>query len=198
MVDQIVEKLGGVDETVGARSGVQRRLFSRVVRARGRAEAVGFDRVDYSDSFALLNEVCGTNARFRQWSYNGEVEAEEKFDLVLSVAVLVHLSDPLHHLAWLGSAAKKALFAFTPCHTDDDYSVRYHTVNRYYADRFPYCFDVTTVSRKLLRLAFEQMGFSEIIEITTEPMPPSWSKVHLGLLGLRTADHQTGERLAIG
>ena len=40
-------------------------------------------------------------------------------------------------------------------------------MNRYYDDaKFPHCFDITTLSEPLLRLAFERMGFTRIIEIT--------------------------------
>jgi SAM-dependent methyltransferase len=197
MVDQIITKLGGVKGLSMMEAGCNAGYFPLSFARAGAARTVGYDRVDYSGAFALLNEICRTKAQFKLWSYNGELEADEKFDLVMSVAVLVHLSDPLHHLAWLGSAAKKALFVFTPCHTDDDYSIRYHTVNRYYEDRFPYCFDVTTVSRKLLYLAFEKMGFSDVVEVTTEPMPPKWSGVHLGLLGLRTGAHEGAKRQVI-
>lgn len=198
MVTQIGEKLGGFGGLSALEVGCNAGYFPVSLAKAGAARAVGYDRVDYSDTFALLNDVCGTNAEFKLFSYNGELEAKEKFDVVMTVAVLVHLSDPLHHLAWLGSAAKKALFAFTPCHNDDDYTIRYHTVNRYYKDRFPYCFDVTTVSRKLLRLSMEMMGFTEIHEITTPAMPPNWSSVHLGLLGIRREAHETAARGTIG
>ena len=154
--------------------------------------------------------------QFANWNYDGSLTAPEQYDLVLSVAVLVHLSEPLRHLAWLGSSARKALMVFTPFHratqyaalrqspplhpSDQsasrvsapnaalDYSIKFHTVNCYYEhDKFPQCFDVTTVSEQLLRLAFEKMGFTRIIDITAaeNTMPPGWAGVHLGLLGLR-------------
>ena len=54
---------------------------------------------------------------------------------------------------------------FTPFHDTPDCSIQFHTENRYYEDAdFPRCFDITTVSEQLLRLAFEKMGFSRIIE----------------------------------
>jgi SAM-dependent methyltransferase len=194
MVEQIVARLGGLGGMSTLDVGCNAGYFPISFAKAGAARSVGLDRVDYSDSFGVLNDICGTKAEFRLWSYNGEIEAEEKFDLVTSVAVMVHLSDPLHHLAWLGSAARKALFVFTPCHTEDEYTIRYHTVNRYYQDRFPYCFDVTTISRKLLRLGLEMMGFTDIVEVTTTPMPPAWSDVHLGLLGIRRESHEIAHR----
>lgn len=190
MVEQIVAGVGSLSGRsvldVGCNSGYFPVAFAR----RGAARVAGLDRVDYSETIALINDICGVNIEFRTWSYDGSINAPEQFDLVTSIAVLVHLSDPLHHLAWLGSSARKALFVFTPVHADDDYSVRFHTVNRYYTDRFPYCFDITTISRKLLRLAFEQMGFTKVIEFQMPDncMPPQWGRDHLGLLGIRETD----------
>ena len=185
MVRQVIEHLGGIAGLSVLDAGCNAGYFPITLARAGAGRAIGYDRVDYKKTMALLNEICGTNARFKLWDYDGGLVAPEKFDLVLSVAVLVHLSDPLRHLAWLGSAAKRALFVLTPCHSDDDLSVRYHAVNRYYSNRFPNCFDVTTVSRKLLRLAFESMGFSKVFEVSTEPMSELWRRDHLALLGLR-------------
>ncbi|WP_298254067.1 class I SAM-dependent methyltransferase [Bradyrhizobium sp.] len=185
VIGQITTLTGGVAGLsvldVGCNAGYFPVSFSRA----GAVQSVGYDRVDYAETLDLLNEICGTRAEFKVWDYNGELKASEQHDLVLSVAVLVHLSEPLRHLAWLGSAAKTALFVLTPCHKDDDLSIRFHTVNRYYQNMFPNCFDVTTLSRKLLYLAFEQMGFSRVVELSTEPMSPHWQDTHLALLGIR-------------
>jgi hypothetical protein len=148
-----------------------------------------------------LNEICGTSVQFAPWDYDGSVVASKQYDLVLSIAVLVHLSEPLRHLAWLGSSARKALMIFTPAHNAGgshanavaagaapDYSIKFHTVNRYYVDaQFPFCFDVVTLSEPLLRLALKMMGFSRIVEITAahDTMPPGWARQHVGLLGIR-------------
>jgi Methyltransferase domain len=185
MLEQISHHLGGVAGLSVLDVGCNAGYFPVALARAGASRAVGYDRVDYSKTLALLNEICGTHAQFKIWDYDGGLQAPEKFDLVLSIAVLVHLSDPLRHLAWLGSATKNALFVLTPCHMDDDLSIRYHTVNRYYSNEFPNCFDVTTLSRKLLCLAFEQMGFSQIIEISTTPMSRHWQSSHLALLGIR-------------
>jgi SAM-dependent methyltransferase len=185
VISQITTHLGGVEGLsvldVGCNAGYFPISFSRA----GAARSVGYDRIDYQETLALLNEICGTKAKFRVWDYDGALNAGEQHDLVLSVAVLVHLSEPLRHLAWLGSAAKKAIFVLTPCHKDDDLSIRFHTVNRYYQNTFPHCFDVTTLSRKLLYLAFEQMGFSRVVELSTKPMSSHWQDTHLALLGIR-------------
>lgn len=189
--DGLIEQTADALEPVRNQSvldvGCNAGYFGLSFAKRGASPVLGLDRVDYSETISLLNELCGTKVQFRSWSYDGRIEAGERFDLVISIAMIVHLSDPLQHLAWLGSSARKALLVFTPCHGDDDYSIRFHTVNRYYRDRFPYCFDVCTLSRRLLRLSLEEMGFTRIVEmkVPDNSMSKDWADAHLGLLGIR-------------
>jgi hypothetical protein len=185
MIEQVIGHLGGVEGMSVADIGCNAGYFPLSFAQAGAAKTVGYDRVDYKETMGLLNDICGTKSEFKLWDYHGELAAPEQHDLVLSIAVLVHLSEPLRHLAYLGSSAKKALFVMTPCHREDDYSLRFHTVNRYYSNKFPNCFDVVTMSRKLLHLSFEQMGFSKVIEISTAPMSQHWQNTHLALLGIR-------------
>lgn len=188
MVDQIAGAVGPLRDLsildVGCNTGYFPLAFAR----KGARYVKGIDRIDYTPTVSLLNEICGTSVQFAPWNYNDSVVATEQYDLVLSVAVLVHLSEPLRHLTWLGSTARKALMVFTPFHEADDYSIKFHSVNRYYEDAdFPHCFDTTTISEKLLRLAFEKMGFSRVVKITAAhtTMPSRWANQHLGMLGIR-------------
>lgn len=170
---------------VGANAG----YFPLAFLLRGVRRAVGIDRVDYGETLRLLGEICHVKPEFRAWTYDGSFVAPDSFDIVVSVAVLVHLSDPLRHLAWLGSAATRALLVFTSCHQDEGCSIRYHAANRYYGeDEFPFCFDVTTLSKPLLRVAFERMGFDQIhdVEPVAGSIPDAWRPDHLGLLGVRS------------
>jgi SAM-dependent methyltransferase len=185
VIGQVTENLGSVADMSVLDVGCNAGYFPVAFHRAGAKRSIGYDRVDYTETLALLNEICGTRAQFKTWDYHGELEAKDQHDLVLSVAVLVHLSEPLRHLAWLGSAARKALFVLTPCHRDDELSIKYHTVNRYYSNKFPNCFDVTTLSRRLVYLAFEQMGFSRVVELSTAPMSQQWQQEHLALLGVR-------------
>ena len=216
MVDQIAAAVGPLDDMSVLDVGCNTGYFPLAFARRGARQTKGIDRIDYSATVALLNDICGTSVQFGNWDYDGELTSLEQHDLVLSIAVLVHLSEPLRHLAWLGSSARKALMVFTPAHAaadyvarvqsglsakntgkiptppsdPPDYSIRYHAANRYYVDaKFPHCFDITTLSEPLLRFAFERMGFTRIIEITAarESMPPEWADAHIGLLGIREA-----------
>lgn len=187
LIEQTEEALGSVRNLSVLDVGCNAGYFGLSFARRGASPVLGLDRVDYSETIALLNNLCGTNMRFQSWSYDGQIGAGNQFDLVISIAMIVHLSDPLHHLAWLGSSARKALLVFTPCHDEAEYSIKFHTVNRYYRDSFPYCFDVCTLSKQLLRLSLEEMGFTRIVEmkVAGNSMPKNWADAHLGLLGIR-------------
>lgn len=191
MIDHVTAEIGDISQMTVADVGCNSGYFPLSFARRGARKVKALDRVDYGPTIELLNEICGTSVEFGLWSYDGSIKAREQFDLVVSTAVLCHLSDPLHHLAWLGSSARKALMVFTPCHNDDDHSIRFHAVNRYYSgDDFPYCFDMTTISKKLLRLSLERMGFTRIIELDAASrwMSPGWAASHLGLLGIRESE----------
>ena len=197
MVDQIADALKPIDNLSVLDVGCNTGYFPLAFARRGAPETMGIDRIDYAPSVALLNEICGTSVQFANWNYDGSLVAAKQFDIVLSIAVLCHLSEPLRHLAWLGSSARKALMVFTACDDVPGHIIKFHTVNRYYADdKFPHCFDVTSLSRPLLRLAFAKMGFTRIVQITAarNTMPPGWADKHLCLLGIR--EDSATDRLA--
>jgi hypothetical protein len=215
-IDEIERRVGPIDRhtfvDVGCCSGYFPVSFSR----RGSPLAVGFDRVDYSATFRLLNEIAGTHARFVHRPYRvkwdrsqgrlgglralrsrfislvsslGKRRIPARFDVVTSIAVLVHLSDPLQHLAYLGKLARKAILVWTlTSDQEDKLTIEYLSCNRYYKkDEFPYCFDVMRISPGLLRKSLEQMGFTEIHEIRNRPegMPDDWFSKHRGYLAMR-------------
>jgi SAM-dependent methyltransferase len=184
MLDDVAGAIGGFAGKTVLDVGCNSGYFALGAARGGAARVVGVDREDYTDTVALLNGVCGTNVEFRQWTYDGGLVAPEQFDVVLSIAVLPHLSEPLRHLAWLGSAARHVLWVFTGAPETTGLRIEFHSVNRYYAGRWPQVFDVVTLSQPLLRLAFEQMDFA-ITEVPTRAMPLSWRQSHLNLVGIR-------------
>ena len=115
-IDEICTHIGDVSQTTFADIGCQSGYFPISFSLRGAKRAVGYDRVDFSKNFNLLNSIMGTNAEFVHESYNGRTQTIcgcESYDVVISIAVLSHLSDPLQHLAFLGSIARRALFIET-------------------------------------------------------------------------------------
>lgn len=194
MLRFIEDRMGGVQglefSDVGCCSG----YFSVNLAARGAKKVIAYDRIDYSETFSLLNDLMGTNVQFRNQAYKqGTIKGAEESDVVISVAVLVHISDVLHHLAFLGRLAKKAIFVWTnimadPEGSDDELLIRFKDHNNYYKnDEFPYCFDVVYISPKLLRLSLNLMGFTEIHEFNNFPegFPEEIKQQHRGYLAIR-------------
>ncbi|MBK7413926.1 MAG: methyltransferase domain-containing protein [Dechloromonas sp.] len=174
LVEQIIDHTaGGIDNNsfldVGCNNGYIPISFSQ----RGAKRATGCDRQDFSRVFNFLNSIQGTNAEFIHAWYEPQqhrIAGVEAFDVVTSMAMLCHVSDPLHLLAELGRLSKNALFVWTLFNHDDSNVVRYGTPRGDYpGDVFPYCFDnLTAISVPLFHKSMELMGFSKIIEL---PVP---------------------------
>lgn len=208
MVDLIDRHAGPIGDLTMADIGCCAGYFPLAFAKRGAKRAVGYDLVDYTPTFDLLNSILRTKAEFVHQGYIAEsqrIKDVDSFDLAISIAVLVHLSDPLQHLAFLGSIAKKAIFVWTltsdvgddhrarwqvdaPDADEEVMTIKYRSVNRYYEhSKFPFCFDVTQISPGLLRKSLEMMGFTEIYELKNVPggMPDGFFQSHRGYLGVR-------------
>lgn len=161
---------------------------------RGAEWAGGCDRQDFAPVFALLNEIVGTRAKFLHRQYDPvrhEIENVSAVDVVTSLAVICHLSDPLFHLATLGRLTRKALLVWSITNNDEGLTMHYgEPRGDYEQDRFPICFDNKVCpSMRLLRRSFELMGFRTILDM---PRPNaglpqlSWHGYPFrGLLGIR-------------
>lgn len=123
----------------------------------------------------LLNDITGLNAEFINEPYDmmtHKIPRAEKGDVVISSAIMCHLSDPLYYLAFLGSITKKALFLFTAVDTAPGFRITYSGARAYYNNPFPICFDAMTfVSRTLIDFGLKELGFTRIIEL---PYQEDW------------------------
>jgi hypothetical protein len=190
-VDFVCDNLPGHKDMTVAEIGSCQGYFPLAFAERGVKRAVGYDRENYSKTVELLNDITGQNTEFKLSEYNPykkELPGEEEFDLVMSIATLVHLSDPLDHLALLGRMAKKALFVWTTAEKNEDMMIRYRSFNRYYKDaQFPYCFDLNTMTSGLVKNSLKLMGFNEIREIDhVSGLSEDWFGKHVGLLAIRS------------
>jgi Protein of unknown function (DUF1698) len=195
LADRLCAALGAVDGLttldVGCNSGYFPIAFSR----RGALRAAGCDREGgFSASVALLNEIIGSAADFVPSRYDPRLRAVpsvEPADLVTSLAVVCHVSDPLQHLAALGALARKALFVWTIVNEDDSMTLHYGEPRGDYSeDQFPFCFDNRVLpSRSLLRRSFDLLGFKDIVELPAagDDLPHYTVRgvPFYGLLGLR-------------
>ncbi len=195
IADEICSKVDDVSKTSFLDVGCNTGYFPQSFALRGAGGAARCDREGhFSDTFALLNGILGTEAKFYNAFYDPKmrrIEGMNQHDIVLSMAVLCHLSEPLNHLTCLGALASQGLFVWTLVNDDDGYSLRYgEPSGDYRDDPFPLCFDtLITISEGLLRKSLELMGFQSIYEI---PSPDStlpvfkWKGCRLkGFLGLR-------------
>ena len=148
---------------------------------RGADRALGCDRQDFSETIALINDITGADAVFVPATYDSQtrdIAGVQPADIVSSMIVLCHLSDPLVHLAKLGELARKALLVWTMVNEDEKYSIHYgEPRGDYPQDHFPYCFDNHVCpSVALLRKSLELMGFGDIRPIVPSDMGfPNWS-----------------------
>ena len=170
IIDWIVAQVGPTDDLsfldVGCNNGFLPTGFAN----RRAARAAGCDRQDFSRVFDLLNRINGCKAEFIHAWYEPSlhrIEGVNQFDVVTSMAMLCHVSDPLHLLNALGNLSRKALFVWTLFSNDEGNVIRYGDPRGDYpGDRFPYCFDNMTIpSVALFRKSAELLGFSRVIEL---------------------------------
>lgn len=145
--------------------------FLQKLALKGYTECKGYDILDKTEAFAFLNRVLGTNAQFIHRSYDSwkhTIPDCSPADVVVASAILLHISDPLYFLKFLGDMTKKVLFLFTRVVEAEEYVIIYGTPpNRYVTDApFPLGFDNNNyISSGLLDYSLRQVGFREIIEL---------------------------------
>lgn len=143
---------------------------------KGASRCIGYDlNPKFGHTYKLLNQIIGVNAEFVHSPYNEmthEIPGAEQADIVISSAIMCHLSDPTYLLAYLGSLTKKALLLFTAVDDSSALKITYSKPGAFDhmknppERRFPACFDnMTSISRPLLALGFEAVGFKQVIEI---------------------------------
>jgi hypothetical protein len=140
-------------------------------KERGAGNCIGYDLLDFSSAYATLNNLMGSDVRFKDQSYSmatHTIPGCPSADVVISSAIMCHLSDPLNYLTFLGSITKKALLLFTTVDEKDSYQITFDGVKKFYPyAQFPYCFDQNTrITKGLLMFGLKELGFSDITEIS--------------------------------
>jgi hypothetical protein len=149
-------------------------LYKFKERCAGRC--IGYDLQNFSIYYDTLNKLTGFDVEFYQNPYNmftHSINNSPSADIIVSSAIMCHLSDPLHYLAFLGSITKKALLLFTAVDDTENYQITYDGAKKYYPELlFPNCFDeMTHISKGILTFGLKELGFTDIIEI---PYSDSW------------------------
>jgi len=141
----------------------------------GMRRCIGLDQTDYGPSVKLLNEVLGTEVKFVFGSYDPlrhRGPERHRADVVMAMAIMCHLPDPLHFLKYLGGLAREAVLFWGQVVQTDSYLIAYNPpykgLNRF--EGFPHGFnDNTRISRGLLRDSLAGMGFRNQVEIAWRP-----------------------------
>jgi len=161
----------------------------------GMRGCAGMDRrPQHWAAIKVLNNITGTSAAFINQSYSPvthQAKVGKRYDVVVASAIMCHLPDPLHFLAFLGSIAKEAVFFWGQMLDTDEYLIAYNEPNRFqFTDRkFPHGFDDNTrISRGLFRKSAELMGFGKIVEIGYRDtwLPAQWYAPHRAWLCMRS------------
>ncbi len=159
---------------------------------KGAKRCIGYDlNPEYGIIINLLNDITGMIAEFINKPYDmmtHKISQAEIGDLVISSAIMCHLSDPLYYLAFLGSITKKALFLFTAVDNAPVFRITYRGARKYYDNAFPICFDAMTfVSRILIDFGLKELGFTRIIQLPYQEdwVPRVWNDNFQAIVALR-------------
>lgn len=156
--------------------------FLQKLALKGYKECRGYDILDKREVFAFLNGLLGTNTQFIHRSYDSwkhTIPDCGPADVVIASAILLHISDPLYFLKFLGDRTRKLLFLFTRVIEAPEFVLLYGSPpNRYVKDApFPVGFDNNNhISTGLLDFSLRQAGFREIVEL---PYKDSWVPEHV-------------------
>ncbi len=144
------------------------------LKERGAEYCVGIDQADLTRQRAILNGITRIDSiDFRKGRWNPDhhaiegLQPDERFDLVICSAFMLHISDPLHLLAELGRRTGRALLLHTHVGWfNPGLRIKYAPAAHHqkWGDRFPNTFD-TQVSRKLLLHGLKECGFRKVREL---------------------------------
>ena len=168
---------------------------------RGARRAVGLDFTYNKAVFEFFNRKLGTNATFlfSEWdSFRHQPRYHEvpEVDVCLSIAVLCHLADPLHHLTYLCSRARKAVFVWTPSDQSDEFYISFGRPALFPNSlAWPVSFDnEVRPTRGMLELCLTANGFEDIRQL--DPIATRFDAInfwqsHSGLIAFRTSETST-------
>jgi len=145
--------------------------FLHGLKQRGAGRCIGYDIASSpSVSTGLLNRLLGHDVEFRNIAYDMRfhmVPGAEPADIVISSAIMVHMSDPTFFLEFLGSMAKRLLFIYSAFEDTDVFRVTYEGPRLHHdaKAKFPLCFSGRTmISTSLFHFAMNELGFTRVIE----------------------------------
>jgi hypothetical protein len=195
---ELGEDISGLDF---AEFGCNTGYFPYSLSLRGARRTFGLDFTYNKAIFDFFNRKLGTNATFlfSEWDsfrHQPHYHPVPEVDVCLSIAVLCHLADPLHHLTYLCSRARKAVFVWTPSHASDDLYMDFGAPSHFgNSMAWPVSFDYDVKpSRGLLELCLRESGFEDIRHL--DGIPTAFDEIglwkhHSGIIAFRTRSAAT-------
>lgn len=205
-VSSLLEAMGGAAGRSFAEFGCSTGYFVHALALQGAADAYGFDFTNHTRSFELFREILGLDParhhfRYAEWDslrHDVRYSPFPKVDATISIAVTCHVSDPLHHLAFLASRAKQAMLLFIPVNEDDGLTLRMAPPQKYpdHIEAFPLDFDNDVqMSRGLVHHTLGKLGFGELRTVEApeglDERMRAWFSRHETLVALRTGHPPT-------
>ena len=184
-----------------AEYGCNTGYFLYSLALRGARRTVGLDFTYNKAIIEFFNRKLGTNATFlfSEWdSFRHQPRYSEvpEVDVCLSIAVLCHLADPLHHLTYLCSRARKAVFLSTPSHQSDELYMSFGQPSLFANSMaWPVNFDnLVKPTRGMLELCLKECGFDDIRHV--DPIDTTFDEIafwdhHTNIVAFRTRDAAT-------
>jgi len=98
-------------------------------KQKGAARCLGYDLADYpTEVTSFLNRITGLHVEFQNTPYDmrtHRIVGASPSDIVISSAIMVHLSDPTYYLEHIASLTKQALFIFSVFDDSDAYRITF-------------------------------------------------------------------------
>jgi SAM-dependent methyltransferase len=192
-IESVAELVGGVGDADVVDVGCNAGYFLYRFLQLGARSCTGYDRApEMARPNAILGEITGLRADFVAQPYDmwtHRVDGARAGDVVISSALMCHLSDPLYHLAFLGSITRRALLLFSAITDEPGFRITHEGAKVAFPnDPFPVCFDLMTrVSRPLVDFGLAELGFRRVVELRhrSDWLPLTWYRGFQALVALR-------------
>lgn len=150
--------------------------FTYKMALAGFGQVTGVDPGKHQAAYDYACQVLGIDIEFINDGYNSRSHTcsaleGRTFDIVSSMAFILHTPDPQFVLNYVCELATKKVMISTEVHDADGYEIKFaDAIRQYRPGKFPYCFSSRALlSEKMVRLCFAENGFDTVTEVERQP-----------------------------
>ena len=150
--------------------------FTYKMALAGFGSVTGVDPGNHHAAYAYVKQALGVEVEFVNSPYDSRLHLcpaleDRTFDVVSSMAFILHNPDPQFVLNYVCELATKTVMISTEVHEADGYEIKFaDALRQYRPGKFPYCFSSRAMlSEKMVRLCFEENGFDKVTELKRQP-----------------------------